>query len=234
MTRWRAQRGFSLAEALITVAILGMIGMLIFGTFSRAMSARERATEITNRYHTVRQAMLRMSKEISMAFLTWHKDCAEPRTSTIFLGKRAGNGMRLDFTSFSHFIMRADARESDQNELSYFIENDPKDSSRKNLMRREQNRIDEKPTEGGISQVMAEDVESLDFEFYDYKSDQWEDDWDSSGRDLRDRLPKFVSIKLTVKDRSSNKDITFVIKTRVFIKEALNFPGLNFSRCIDN
>ena len=228
------QRGFSLAEALITVAILGMIGMLIFGTFSRAMAVRERATEITERYHTVRQAMLRMSKEISMAFLTWHKDCSEPRTNTVFLGKRASNGMRLDFTSFSHFIMRADARESDQNELSYFIENDPKDSSRKNLMRREQNRIDEKPTEGGVSQVMAEDVESLEFEFYDYKSDQWEDDWDSTGRDLKDRLPKFVSIKLTVKDRSNGKDIVFVIKTRVFIKEALNFPGLNFSRCIDN
>ena len=27
------QRGFSLAEALITVAILAMIGMLVFGTF---------------------------------------------------------------------------------------------------------------------------------------------------------------------------------------------------------
>ena len=53
------------------------------------MSARERATEITDRYHMVRQAMLRMIAEISMAFLSWHKDCADPRTSTIFLGKRA-------------------------------------------------------------------------------------------------------------------------------------------------
>ena len=211
-----------------------MIGMLIFGTFSRAMSARERATEITDRYHTVRQSMLRMAKEISMAYLTWHKDCAEPRTNTVFMGKRASHGMRLDFTSFSHFIMRADARESDQNELSYYVDIDPKDSSRKNLMRREQNRVDEKPTEGGVSQVMAEDVESLDFEFYDYKSDQWEDDWDSTGRDLKDRLPKYVSIKLTLKDRNSGKETMFVIKTRVFIKEAINFPGLNFSRCIDN
>ena len=140
--------------------------------------------------------------------------------------------MRLDFTSFSHFVMRADAKESDQNELSYFIENDPKNARQKNLMRREQNRIDERPTEGGVTQVMAEDVESFEFQFYDSKSDRWEDDWDSTGSDQRDRLPKYVSIKLTLRD-SNKKELVFVTKTRVFIKEALNFPGLNFARCLE-
>jgi general secretion pathway protein J len=196
------------------------------------MEARDRATEITERYHGVRQAMLRMSREISMAFLSVHKDCSDPRTSTIFQGKRASFGTRLDFTSFSHYKLRADANESDQNELSYFVEIDSEHPGRKNLMRREQNRIDEHPDQGGVEQVLAENVESLSFEFYDPKADRWEDDWDSMARDYKNRLPKFVSIKLTAKD-VTGKELTFVTKTRIFIKEAISIPGAGFTPCIE-
>lgn len=230
--RRAAQRGFTLAEALIAVAILAMIGALTFGTFARAMDARDRATEITDRYHQLRQGLLRMSKEISMAFLSLHKDCADPRTNTIFLGKRASNGMRLDFTSFSHFKMRADANESDQNELSYYVEQDPNRTGHKNLMRREQHRIDEKAENGGDAQILAEDIDSLEFSFYDAKSDQWEDDWDNLSRDTKNRLPKFVKIKLTVKE-PRGKEMSFETKTRVFLKDALNITGAGFSPCIE-
>ena len=121
----KRQRGFTLAEAIIAVAILGMIGVLIMGTFANAMDGRNRAEEITTHYHQVRQAMLRMAREIQMAFLSEHRDCDDPRTKTLFVGKSAANGMRLDFTSVSHFKMSADANESDQNEVAYFVERDP-------------------------------------------------------------------------------------------------------------
>jgi general secretion pathway protein J len=218
------QRGFTLAEALIAVVILALLGGLTFGTFARAMSARDRATEITDRYHSVRQAMSRMAREISMAFLSQNRDCGEPRTRTIFLGKRANSGTRLDFTSFSHYKMRADAKESDQNELSYYVEHDPDHSDVKNLMRREQNRIDEKPEEGGTAQILAENVEELSFSFYDTKSDQWEDDWDNTAQDTRDRLPKYVKIKLVVKDHRG-KPLAFETKTRIFVLKANYIPG---------
>lgn len=231
-TRTRHMRGFTLAEALITVAILAMIGALTFGTFAHAIDARDRATAITDRYHQIRQAMLRMTREISVAFLSVHKDCSEPRTNTVFLGKRASNGMRLDFTSFSHFKMKADANESDQNELSYFVANDKDHPKQRNLMRREQNRIDEHPEEGGVTQVLAENIDDLQFEFYDPKSDRWEDDWDSNNQNFRRRLPKYVSIKLTTKDATGKPEV-FVTKTRIFLKDAISITGLGFAPCID-
>ena len=227
----RRQRGFTLAEVLISIAILAMIGALTFGTFARAMEARDRATAITDRSHQIRQGMLRMAREISQAFLSYHRDCLDPRTNTVFAGKRSSNGMRLDMTTFSHVKMRADANESDQNELSYFVTQDPNAADRKNLMRREQNRIDEKPDEGGVEQVMTEDVESLDFEFYDPRSDRWEDSWDTTARDQKYRLPKYVSIILTVRDRAANKDQKYTTKTRVFLKDGLIIPGNGFARC---
>lgn len=227
-----AARGFGLAEALVAMAILAMIGGLSFGTFGRVIDGRDRATAITERYHDVRQALQRMSRELSTAFLSMHKDCADPRTATLFETRRVSGGTRLDFTSFSHFKTVADANESDQNALSYFVDIDPIDTTRKSLMRREKVRIDEKPDEGGESQVLAEHVESLEFSFYDAKTDQWQDDWDAKSVDHRNRLPKFIKIVLKVRG-PNDKELLFVTKTRLFLREAISIPGAGFSPCLE-
>ncbi|MBI5509533.1 MAG: prepilin-type N-terminal cleavage/methylation domain-containing protein [Deltaproteobacteria bacterium] len=224
--------GFTLVEALISVTILGFIGAVAYGTFARAVDARERAMHITGRYHQIRQALQRMSTEISMAFVSYHKDCEDAHSVTMFAGKRGGNGGRLDFTSFGHTKLRADANESDQNELSYFVERDPEDPQKNALIRREQAPIDDEPDEGGVEQVLAEDVKSIEFEFYDPKEDRWEDEWDADGSDKRDRLPMFVSIKMVAAD-PNGKDETFVTKTRVFMGRRFQISGSGFARCLD-
>ncbi len=225
-------RGFTLVEALIAVTILGFIGILTYGTFARAMQARDRAYAITSRYHQIRGAMQRMATELSMAFITAHKGCDDPRTETIFVAERSSHGMRIDFTSFSHFKIRADANESDQNELSYFVDTHPDDAQRTALFRREQIRIDEDPEEGGVEQVLAEDVTSLEFEFYDAKEDRWEDEWDSTNLDQKRRLPMFVAIKLKALDPRGDEEV-FVTKTRIFLKNQLLIPMTGFAMCID-
>jgi general secretion pathway protein J len=230
--RRHGQAGFTLAEAMIAVAILALIGVLTYSTFSNAMDARDQAMAITQRYHQIRQAMQRMATEISMAFITAHKGCDDPRTETAFVGKRSGNGMRLDFNSFSHFKMAADANESDQNELSYWVGRHPDDPDRTALMRREQARIDEEPDEGGIEQILAEDVTSLEFEFYDAKEDDWEDEWDTTSTDQKYRMPMFVSIRMKALGPNGEEE-TFVTKTRIFLKQQLLITGTGFSRCID-
>jgi general secretion pathway protein J len=225
-------RGFTLVEALIAITILGFIGALAYGTFARAVESRERAETITRRYHEIRQGMQRMAAEISMAFITSHKDCEDPRNESIFNGKRHGSGSRLDFGSFSHYKFRADANESDQNELSYFIDRDPDDPGRNALIRREQANIDDDPDEGGVEQVLIEDVKELKLEFYDPKNDRWEDDWDAESMDQKNRLPMFVSIKL-VAPGPDGKDETFVTKTHIFVKQRLTILGSGFTPCLD-
>ncbi|MEZ4272459.1 MAG: type II secretion system protein GspJ [Myxococcota bacterium] len=226
----RDSLGFTLVEAVISMAILGLIGILVFGTFSRSLAGRDSAMKITEHTHQIRQALLRMSREIQTAFISEHRDCDDPRTRTIFRGRRQSNGMRLDFTSFSHFKMFADANESDQNELSYFVSEHPDDPQRKALMRREQSRIDEDPDEGGIEQVLAEDVQDIEFEFYNPKEDRWEDDWDTEDADYKGVLPMFVSIKMTTLGLDG-KDEVFITKTRIFLQQALFLNG--FIRCTE-
>jgi len=235
--RRRQTSGFTLAEVVVAMAILAMIGVMMAGTFGQAMDTRDHAERITSRYNMIRAAMLRMSREIQMAFLSEHRWCEEPHTYTIFKTSGGSGGMRLDFTSFSHFKLYADANESDQNELSYFLGRDPDpdpdaDANTIHLLRREQSRIDEEPEEGGVVQVLCEDVSSLEFEFYDAKEDRWEDEWDSTDSDYRDRLPMFVTIKLKAKGPGGEEE-EFTTKTRVFLRKPLFIVGTGFARCPD-
>lgn len=226
--RRAGQRGLTLAEALVSVAVLALMGSLIFGSFARALDSRARGEAISRRYHQLRQAQSRVSRELAAAFLSEHRDCADPRTSTLFSSRRTAAGSRLDFTSFSHLRTRADANESDQNEIGYSLAADPADASRRHLMRRQKKRLDERKGEGGVSEVMVEDVEDLTFAFYNPKSDQWQDDWDDLATDTR-KLPKFVA--MTILFREGGQQRRFVIKARVFLRESLLGTGFNAGKC---
>jgi len=232
MIRAKATRGFSLAEVLVAISILALIVMLCYGVFARVMDSRERAEVITRHYHEVRQAMLRMSHEISMAYLSCFYDITERRTKTTFTTHRGAGGTRLDFTSFSHFRTKVDANESDQNELSYFVEPDHAHPGKSALMRREQNRIDDDPATGGREQVLAEGVTDLKFSFYDAKQDRWDDEWDSAATEHNGpgnpALPLFVKIELKAL-APNGKEETFVTKTRLFMTK--RFAGFGY-QCV--
>lgn len=227
------QAGFSLAEAMVVVGILGLIGTLTFGGFGRSVRTREQAETMSTHYHMVRQAMLRMTRELQSAFVSQHRDCDDPRSDTAFVGRRASGGSRLDFTAFSHFKIQADGNESDQEEISYYIGRNPEEGAEGTvLIRRNQRRIDEEPGEGGLEQVLCENATELTFEFYDPKEDRWEEEWDSKGRDYRDRLPMFVKVTLKVKGPSGEEE-TFTTKTRIFLQRSLEVFGSGFVKCVD-
>lgn len=219
-------------EALVAVALLAMMGTVTFGSFARALDARERATAMTDRYHELRSALTRMSLEMSQAFLSKHKDYSEPRTGTIFATRTAKGGTRLDFTSFSHYKYLKDANECDQNELSYFVDHDKDDASVTHLMRREQKRIDEKPDEGGEVAVLARNVTKLSFSFYNPRTDRWEDAWDNRQVDTKDKLPKYAAIEIEAIDQNG-KHITIGTKVQLLLQDAILITGSGFSPGVD-
>lgn len=228
----RGARGFTLIEALVAISILVLMGGVTLGTFTRSMDARERATAITERHHELRQALTRMATEIAQAFLSMHKDYSEPRSQTLFVTRRTHGGTRLDFTSFSHLKFIADANESDQNALSYFLEADPQLPQKQNLMRREKVRIDEHPEEGGDALILARDVSGLSFSFYNAKTDRWEEEWDARDMDHKNKLPKYVRIELLATD-AQGRPFKLSTKTRIFLREAILITGSGFSPGID-
>jgi general secretion pathway protein J len=215
--------GLTLIEIALAVAILAVIATLVWGSVARAFDAYETVTEIDARYHNVRVAMNRMSKELSMAFLDSdrrHKG-KERMWKTLFKSESGSPFQKLHFTAFAHEILRADAKESDECEISYFGAVDEDNPSQYNLMRREDPRMDREPSEGGREYVLAENVKDFKVRFFDIKDDDWTDDWDTEdNEEYRGRLPTIVEITLVVEDEDK-KDIKFVTKTRINLTQEL-------------
>ncbi len=219
-----ARRGMTLIEVALAVGILAVMGSLTYGTIASSFDAYEAVTEVDQRYHNVRQAMNRMAHDLSMAFIApVQLGVDEDRQwKTIFKGEDGSPFHVLHFTSFSHQILKENAKESDQCEISYFGENDPDERGQINLMRREDVRLDGEPEEGGQAHILAENVKDFKVRYFDAKDDDWTDEWDTEDSEFAGRLPTIVELTLVIEDED-RQEIKLVTKTRIFMPYLLDF-----------
>ena len=225
------KRGFTLLEVVLAVAILAIVGTMIYGGFSQTSLNKARVQEDVDHSRVVHMALERIVRELSMAFVSTHVNVSlDLRVSnTAFIGIDEGLRDRIDFTSFSHRRLRRDARESDQNEISYFVTEHPDEPGVNVLARREQNRIDEDPQKGGKSQILIEGIEAFDIEYYDPLLSDWVQTWSSVDPLAQpNRLPTQVRVRLTVTDpRRPSRNQTFGTRVTLPITYALNHANYN-------
>ncbi|MGF1510242.1 MAG: type II secretion system protein GspJ [Myxococcota bacterium] len=218
----RHVRGLTLMEIALAIAILAMMATLTWGGVARMFDAYETVTDVDRRYHEIRVAMNRMARELSMAFLTSNRRHRgqERVWQTIFRADRSATFYELHFTSLAHDILRQDAKESDQCEISYFGRPDPEVQGQTNLVRREDPRPDREPEEGGQEYVLAEKVTRFQLRFWDDRQQDWTEEWDTQKVDYRGRLPSVVEIRLMTEDENG-RELTFVTKTRINLDREL-------------
>lgn len=225
------RRGFTLLEVILAVTVLALIGTMIYGGFSQTALNKARVEEDVDHSRVIHMALERMTRELSMAFVSTHVNPSLDLrvVNTAFIGKDNGRDDRIDFTSFSHRRLYRNARESDQNEISYFVTEHPDDPGMNVLARREQNRIDDDPRKGGKSQILVENVEEFNVEYFDPLLSEWVDTWDTVNTLAQpNRLPKQVRIRLSVKDpRRPTKTQTFGTRVTIPLTYALNHANYN-------
>jgi len=225
------KRGFTLLEIILAVTVLSLVGTMIYGGFSQTALNKARVEEDVDRSRVVHMALERMVRELSMAFVSTHVNPSPDLrvVQTAFIGKDNGKDDRIDFTSFSHRRLYRDAHESDQNEISYFVTEHPDDSRISVLARREQNRIDGDPRRGGKSQILVEDVEEFNLEYFDPLLSDWVQTWNTLDILAQpNRLPTQVRIRLTVKDpRRRGATQTFGTRVTIPLTYALNHANYN-------
>ena len=217
--------GMTLIEVMVAMTMFAIVGSLVYGGFSQTSRAKKTLETQLNRYHELRMTMERMVRELSMAYVSTHLNLSPSLQGmrTTFIGKDSSNGDRIDFTSVSHTRIYRDAKESDQNELSYFV-TDAADGKGKVLARRMQPRIDDKPQEGGRVEVMLSDVLEFELEYLDSASWEWVKSWDAvAGVSQTNRLPVQVKIKLTIPAITHpDKKETYVTRASLPLNWALN------------
>jgi general secretion pathway protein J len=224
-TALRRQLGMTLIEVMVAMTMFAVVGALVYGGFAQTSRAKKTLETQLDRYHELRMTMERMVRELSMAYVSTHINLSASLVGmrTTFVGRDSSLGDRLDFTSVSHTRVYRDAKESDQNELSYFVMEDP-DGKTKLLARRMQPRIDDKPQEGGRTEVMLRDVLEFDIEYLDSATWEWAKSWDAvTGIGQQNRLPTQVKIKLTVPSLANpEKKETFVTRSVLPMTWAMN------------
>lgn len=219
------KRAFTLLEVMVAIGIVAMLGVLIYGAFMGMSRSRKNMEHVGNRYQQGRQAVDRMARELSSAFLSGHQPFQQLQyvRETTFLGTDSRPADRVDFTSFSYMRLQADSHESDQCEVSFFAATDPK-TGQLDLVRRVQKYIDDEPTRGGLVQVLAENIDSFDVSYFDSLTGEWIDSWDTVQAAAQlGRLPGAVWIKLWLNGGPGDAPVKFETKVQIPIQVPLTF-----------
>jgi len=217
------RRGFTLLEVMIAVAVLAMIGALTWQSFDGAYALKQRVEAAEERDQSVRGALDRMVREVSMTFLSEHYDHKRFRERPTFFKLKDGRREAiLTVTSFAHQRLHADAKESDQAIFEYKLERD--ESGRSSLYRRVKPQIDEEPERGGEKAVLAEDVLRFSVQAWDPKDREWRDEWDSNSpqRTGGALIPPRVRIAITVNDEQGTER-TWTTQARLMLGNPLDF-----------
>ena len=222
-----SRRGFTLIEIMVSVAIHAMMSTLVWSSFKQTSLTKKNVETQALRYRTVRIALDRMAKELSMAFLSQDEDTSQPERRTRFVGKQQANVHQVTFSYFGHQRLYEDSPEGDTAVVMYYSEPDREKRGTTNLMRRESRRLGYvRPEElAGETDVMCDDIVQLKLTYWDSRAKEWREDWNTSSADGQpDRLPSKVKIVLTVHDERG-QEVPFTTQIHIAMQEPLNLKA---------
>lgn len=181
------------------------------------------------------EELIAKAEEIEEALSAGGAPGERPRDSyieTAFVGKDD----EMHFTSFAHVRTQEDEVTSDQVEISYFVRTSRRRSDdgrlRKELVRREDVSLDDDIEDGGIVYVLIEDVEDVEFEYWEQGNTddeegggKWVNRWDSRKSDQKALLPSRVriTIKVPVPETDPVQTRTFTTQANIVMTEMLRF-----------
>lgn len=215
----KRQGGFTLIEVMLVMAILAFVTTLMFGSFSQTATNKKALEAAQERTHTVRVALMRMAREIEMAYLAADIQTGGAYTRTFLIGSSQSSVDELSFSTFAHQRLRGGLAESDTAVVTYYGARDPDDGRITNLMRRETRRLQAEDPKSllGESYVLCPDVVSLKFSYWDYIKKEWQREWDTRTPGV-EKLPSHIRISLTVVDERG-KEVAYSTDARIHMTE---------------
>jgi general secretion pathway protein J len=222
--RRRADSGFSLIEVMLALAILGFITSILWGSFTQTANIRKLTEAKQERSHAARIALMRMSRELEMAFLSDSENPSLQERRTMFVSSTSRGVDELRFSWFGRQRLRNDTAESDSSVVMYYAEPDPDDPSILNLMRRETRRLEALDPRNipGEAYILCPNIQEVKFSFYDFKKPEWREDWTTMGADGFQYLPTHVRITLTIIDEKGQPQI-YTSAARIMMSERVAY-----------
>ena len=120
--RLASQRGMTLIEIMVAVAVLAGIAVLINGVMVSLSNGKKGEALRAERIHQGREAVQRIVRDLSAAYLSMHVNAvpALMTEKTAFVGRPGTPFDRVDFAAFAHLRTERNSHESDQAEVALF------------------------------------------------------------------------------------------------------------------
>jgi len=226
MTRARTQAGLTLIEIMIAIAIMALMMAMAWTTTRSTANASQEFVGIQRRNHEIRVALDRVVADLEAAYLSANEDLNATEHRTLFVDKGGGGKVPdLRFSSLTHLPLWADAHESEQTQISYSVQNEHDDASKTDWLRREARRVSNRPwkQEPADTDVLIHDIEKVEFQYWNWRNNEWQDHWDSTATDAeRMRLPTRVKISVTYRN-PRGEDVQITTQARLLMQEPLIF-----------
>lgn len=197
------QRGFTLIEVMIGVALLASMSVLMYSTVNRSLSSKEYVEKKNEGVHGVRVILDKMIRDVNQAFMA----------NVVFRGAQGefqtgfkGQESFMEFSTMSHYHYLPNEKDSDQVVVGYRLESN--DKSLYKLMRRESNRLTKNLDEGGKEFDVLDNIKKLELKYYDANKKEWVNDWDSTSLSALGKLPEAVQINITVAELADDESDT--------------------------
>jgi general secretion pathway protein J len=203
--------GFTMIEVLISIGILAVIATISFLSIGAAVKNQEilETDDATNQ--AARIAMSTIKRDLTLAYLT-PNTTALNTYRTLFVGQN-GDPDRIWFATLSHHRRIRNSRESDQTEITYWLEDDPEVNEAKVLLRREGPRIDQEPEKDGVIYPLSYRVKDFNLRYLNSDTAEWVNDWDSTGGEHPNTLPRAVQVSLVLLTPDPDEPDEFIPRT---------------------
>jgi type II secretion system protein J len=230
--------GFTLLEVVITIGIMLGLTLAVASMLRSGIDVKTALSEKSKVLHRMSVIMDRLTLDIQHAFYVSAKDTLkngiDRSMKTVFKIDKQGSNDRLSLTTKTHKTIHAGRYESDLTYVVYELRDSQTTPGRKDLFRGETPYIPQDLTEEPPMRLMARDIKSLVFEFWN--GERWSKDfWDTGRGDTRNRLPHLVRFTLEAfswervegdNSEAKSDQAAEAIQTVVYLQDAWEYKEL--------
>lgn len=191
-------KAFTLIELLLSVMILALLGIYAWMSINASFES-QKTMERFARLQEMGSAVLgKLSLDLGQAFII-----PSSQNLTFFKGREN----EIEFTSLSKAPLTIDAKESEQTEITYKMDNNPNRTGLNLLLRSETSFLD-----GPIEKREEDKFEVLTGQLVSWSLEYSKDGrvyvkaWDTTTAEYRDTLPKIIKVTIELKDDTDPKN----------------------------
>lgn len=201
-------RGFTLVELLVSIMLLAIVLVLLYGSFSQISSGTILLNARLEEQQESRLLLRMIADDLRAAQYFEQFARGEGNDSGLyvtrdFVGAREFSKLYFHANVASRFHRRVSpAADPGMHELAYWVEPSEEDRDLMVLKRREDFYLDEDMEEGGIVVTLSEGIETFRVELLavgeqeSELDDNWLEEWDSGERPATSRMP--LALRLTL------------------------------------